>query len=137
MSLNFYKSKIFITLAVCLGSLGISQSNVYAQQNVDLSGLTAGDNRRIEGGDVLAPEVDRNPDAPAGQDLLAPGADMISERPYLDDPYVPADEDAFLQKADVKTEITASGYQDKRWQADNADGVYLNNREAVQPNDLK
>jgi hypothetical protein len=112
MSLNFYKSKIFITLAVCLGSLGISQSNVYAQQNVDLSGLTAGDNRRIEGGDVLAPEVDRNPDAPAGQDLLEPDADMNPERP-------------------------AGGYQYKRWPADNAGRAYPNNWGAGQPNDLK
>lgn len=35
MSLNFYKSKIFIALAVCLGSIGISQSNVYAQRSVE------------------------------------------------------------------------------------------------------
>jgi hypothetical protein len=37
MSLNFYKSKIFIALAVCLGSIGISQTNVYGQELVTQS----------------------------------------------------------------------------------------------------
>jgi hypothetical protein len=70
-------------------------------------------------------------------DLLAPKVDMNSEKTYFDDPYVPAGQGLLEPDADVKTEITTGGYQDKRWQADNAAGGYLNNREAGQPNDLK
>jgi hypothetical protein len=63
MSLNFYKSKIFIALTVCLGSIGISQSNVYAQQsdgqgNFDPVTGEAEVDQGIENGTLLGQLID-------------------------------------------------------------------------------